>query len=142
MRKKYLKIGICLIALSIFLFGAMSTQTKVNINRLPPTDIVYACDRINGIGDVTAQELIKNAPYVNLEAVSTFPNIGEKKSKIINQHFTTNDSVRFEIFMFCLIAAIVCAFVGSYLARFYVQSVRKEQEKFDKAFGIDTLKRK
>jgi hypothetical protein len=142
MRKKYLKIGICFIAVSIFLFDAMSTQTKVNINRLPSVDIVYACDRINGIGEITAQELIKNAPYDNLEVVSMLPNIGEKKSKIINQHFTTHDTVRIQIYVFCLLMAIVCAFAGSYLAKFYVESIKKDQKRFDDAFGLKTLKRK
>lgn len=128
MKINFKSVGITLLVVSILLFGFCFTQTKVNINSLSPVDIVYACDSIKGLGDVTAQELIKNTPMANLETAKALPNIGEKKAKIINQHFTTIDTIRKEFFICSAILAIVLSVVGVCLISCHYERQRVEKE--------------
>lgn len=134
MKINFKSVGITLLVVSILLFGFLFTQTKVNINNLSPVDIVYACDSIKGLGDVTAEELIKNTPMANLEAVKALPNIGEKKTKIINQHFTTVDTIRSGVFIGCLFMAIALSIAGSALVTCHYEAIKRQEERLDKAF--------
>lgn len=132
--KNLKSVGIVFIIVSIFLFMGLGTQTKANINQLSDPDIVFASTEIKGIGEVTAQQLIENKPITNIEAVSNLPNIGEKKAKIINQHFTTIDTVRSGIFIGGILLAIAFSVVGSALVTCHYEKIKLEESRLDRAF--------
>lgn len=98
MKHKWFKIGICLVVIG--LCGAIytATQAKVNINQMTAAD--WEDTHISGVGEVTKAKILENAPYSDIKDVSKVDGIGEKKQAQIERHFTTYDTLRYEVFIF------------------------------------------
>jgi TRAP-type C4-dicarboxylate transport system permease small subunit len=109
-KHKWFKIGICLFVIGIFgLIYIGAVQSKININNMTAADW-QSCQHIDGIGAETISKLESNAPFDRIQDIEKIDGIGTAKTAIIERHFCTYDTCRFEIFIVAL--SISCALIA------------------------------
>jgi hypothetical protein len=108
MKHKALKFGICLLVIGLIGIIYCGANSKININRMTPADW-QSCQHIGGIGVETISKLESNTPFDRIHDIEKIDGIGPTKSAIIERHFCTYDTCRFEKFIVAL--PISCAFI-------------------------------
>lgn len=112
MKRRILKIGICLLAFGLIGIIFCGANSRININQMTPGDW-QSCQHVNGIGPVTIKKLEADTPIDRIQDVSKISGIGAARSGAIERHFCTYDTCRFEIYLSVLAFACVCAVIGA-----------------------------
>jgi hypothetical protein len=116
MKNKTLKFGILCLLIGCCLTIYAGANAKININSMTSSDW-QECS-IKGIGERTESKLLAVEPISNIESVATISGIGTEKAAIIEKHFTTRDTCRYEIFMAALIIGINLIVIGALMIIF------------------------
>jgi hypothetical protein len=111
-------IGVFLFAIGFAFIAFAGSQTKININQMTAAD--WQSYHINEIGTATEGKILSAIPITQISDLSTVDGIGTSKITVLQHHFTTYDTCRFEIFMAALIIGICFCIVGILLIAFVI----------------------
>lgn len=143
MKNPYRLIGIVCVVVSLSCAFIAYRNSKININTAPAEQIQYIADKIDGIGDKTAEQLIKDVPIAKIEDVAKLPAIGEKRTDIISKRFCVYDTYRYGIFILTCAATVIFSIIASVITtiaqnkkRMKKERQRREEKELDRALGI------
>ena len=133
LKRKGVRIGIVLIIIGVCSGAFAYYNTKPNINNLTYDGIPVAAEKLEGIGEETLKAVVDNQPYSDMAELKQVANVGEKRYKILKNHFDTHDICRIEFFYLSTIFGIFCCVVGVMLAYYRIEYSRISTKEIFKA---------